>query len=178
MDKKKDDLDESLKDNSSNESVADDTNNLDSTNEETNNNLNNNIINKLKLKLMKEYDYTKILLSFISLALISLIVISIIGLKNDKTMINQGNAIPTWEYKVVSIEATEDITYIQNELNPTEVQLTEDMINTYGVEGWELVDSYLEVETVHPNYGNDEYVTGLQPNVRPQRLVLIFKKPL
>jgi len=42
----------------------------------------------------------------------------------------------------------------------------------------ELVDSYLEMETVHPNFGDSRYVTGLQPNVRPQRLVLIFERPI
>ena len=86
--------------------------------------------------------------------------------------------IPQWEYKTVYLDAKEITEYIDNKLNSTKIELSADMINEYGSEGWELVDTYLEIETVHPNYGNNDYVTGLQPNVRPQRLVLIFKKPL
>lgn len=52
------------------------------------------------------------------------------------------------------------------------------MLDKYGKEEWELVDTYLEMETVRTNYGNDKYVTGLQPNVRTQILVMIFKRPL
>ncbi|MEN9271477.1 MAG: hypothetical protein Q6L49_12025, partial [Thermostichales cyanobacterium HHBFW_bins_127] len=47
-----------------------------------------------------------------------------------------------------------------------------------GAAGWELAGTFLEMETAFPNFGNAEYVTGLQPNVRPQRLVLIFKRPI
>jgi hypothetical protein len=39
-----------------------------------------------------------------------------------------------------------------------------------------LATSYLEMETSHPNFGNDTYVTGLQANIRPQRAILIFKR--
>ncbi len=42
--------------------------------------------------------------------------------------------------------------------------------------GWEIVTSYLEMETAFPNFGNDRYVTGLQTNVRPQRLVLVLRR--
>lgn len=98
-----------------------------------------------------------------------LTVSNITGLKDDDKK---------WEYKVVYLESTEIEEYIESDFNPKEVKLHESMINSYGENGWELVDTYLEMETSHPNYGNSDYVTGLQPNVRPQRLVLIFKKPL
>lgn len=45
-----------------------------------------------------------------------------------------------------------------------------------GIDGWEIVSSYLEMETAFPNFGSSLYVTGLQPNVRPQRLVLLLKR--
>jgi hypothetical protein len=32
------------------------------------------------------------------------------------------------------------------------------------------------METAHPNFGNSEYVTGLQPNIRPQRVVLVLRR--
>lgn len=47
-----------------------------------------------------------------------------------------------------------------------------------GAEGWEVVTSYLEMETAYPNFGNDKYVSGLQPNIRPQRLVVVFQRRL
>ena len=46
-----------------------------------------------------------------------------------------------------------------------------------GNEGWELVTSFLEIETAHPNFGKDDFVTGLQPNVRPQSAMFLFKRP-
>jgi hypothetical protein len=49
--------------------------------------------------------------------------------------------------------------------------------NSLGAQGWELVAAYLEIQTKHPNFGKEEYVSGLQPNVRPQKLVCIFKRP-
>jgi len=38
------------------------------------------------------------------------------------------------------------------------------------------VDTVTEIETVHPNFGDEQYVTGLQPNVRQRSVTLIFKK--
>ena len=55
---------------------------------------------------------------------------------------------------------------------------SEDDLNNYGKEGWELVTSYLEMETAWYNFGNEGFVTGLQPNVRPQRVVFVFKREL
>lgn len=56
-------------------------------------------------------------------------------------------------------------------VNPTEIAL-----NKLGSEGWLLVISYLELETAYPNFGDYKYVTGLQPNIRPQRAILLFKR--
>lgn len=43
--------------------------------------------------------------------------------------------------------------------------------------GWEMVGSHLEMETAFPNFGKDDFVNGLQPNIRPQSLTLLFKRP-
>jgi hypothetical protein len=93
---------------------------------------------------------------------------------------------PRYAYKVVSVQAQftqEPPASAYNKenaakLGPTSVDIKDEQLAVLGQEGWELVGTFLEVETTHPNYGNSEYVTGLQPNVRPQKAVLLFKKPL
>lgn len=58
----------------------------------------------------------------------------------------------------------------------TTIDVNEDELNSLGAQGWEIVTSYIETETAWPNFGNSGYVTGLQPNVRPQSLVVILKR--
>lgn len=43
-------------------------------------------------------------------------------------------------------------------------------------DGWELVGACVEEETAFPNFGKDEYVNGIRENVRPQGLILMFKR--
>ena len=40
------------------------------------------------------------------------------------------------------------------------------------------MDVVEEIETVHPNFGNEEYANGIQPNVRNSRVTLIFKREI
>jgi hypothetical protein len=49
-------------------------------------------------------------------------------------------------------------------------------LDVIGQDGWELAGTWLEPETAWANFGNDKYVTGLQPNVRSQRLGMVFKR--
>jgi len=56
-------------------------------------------------------------------------------------------------------------------VNPTEIEL-----NKLGSEGWELVTSYFELETAYPNFEDYKYVTGVQPNIKPQRAIIVFKR--
>ena len=96
-----------------------------------------------------------------------------------KTLLGEGPV--TWEYYVVSISPetahdrglTIEGGMAQNQINVSDVQL-----NALGLQGWELAGSYLEMETAFPNFGNSDYVTGLRDNIRPQRLVLILKRPV
>jgi hypothetical protein len=51
------------------------------------------------------------------------------------------------------------------------------MLNKMGQEGWELVNTYTEIATAFPNFGNSEYVTGLRENVRTSVINFVFKRP-
>lgn len=89
---------------------------------------------------------------------------------------------PRWEYKVVSFIAESPGALESSRVDTgaayvSAVTPAETALDGMGQEGWEMVGSYLEMETAWPNFGDAKYVTGLQPNVRPQRLVLIFKRP-
>jgi hypothetical protein len=81
-----------------------------------------------------------------------------------------------YEYKVISFLTESNDRTGDGALKFASVKIDEAQIASMGVEGWDLVDSFLEMETAYPNFGKSEYVTGLQPNIRPQRVVLIFKR--
>lgn len=89
-----------------------------------------------------------------------------------------------WEYHVLSCAASASETAIdgadrtgKDAFKQTAVQIPAGDLAVLGAEGWELVGTFLELETAFPNFGKDEYVTGLQTNTRPQRAVLVFKRP-
>ena len=80
----------------------------------------------------------------------------------------------SWEYKVKRVSG--ESSYLRADFKPLPISLT-DLTDTLKSEaGWELVACVPETETVHPNFGNDEYVTGLQPNVRSNAVLLIFRR--
>lgn len=83
-----------------------------------------------------------------------------------------------WEYKVLPVSRDINPIVERESLYPSTVTPNDSTLNALGMEGWELISSYLEMETTHPNFGDSKYVTGLQPNVRPQRAILIFKRHL
>ncbi len=83
-----------------------------------------------------------------------------------------------WEYKVVPVLSEGHSRTDEGAGNFSSVNPSEAMLNKLGSEGWELSSSYLEMETAWMNFGKSEYVTGLQPNIRPQRVVLVFKRRL
>lgn len=86
----------------------------------------------------------------------------------------------TWEYRVEEIlpDETYERSNSTEAFRITSISLEENELNDYGKEGWELVACFLETETAWPNFGNDDYVTGIRENTRPQKLVLIFKRAL
>ncbi len=81
--------------------------------------------------------------------------------------------IQKWEYKTVSISG---VTF--NKFMSRTFYVPEEQMNELGAQGWELVDVYTCTETVHPNFGNEEYVTGLQPNTRTEEVIYVFKRPV
>lgn len=83
---------------------------------------------------------------------------------------------PKYEYKVVSFPTESNERTGDGAMKFTSVKVDEAQLGAMGAEGWELVGTFLELETAYPNFGRSEYVTGLQPNIRPQRAVLIFKR--
>lgn len=78
-----------------------------------------------------------------------------------------------WEYKVVKIAGIEGVSGSFGSMSfndPT------NQLNTLGDEGWEVVSAYTEEQTVHPNFGNAEYVTGIQPNTRTSVVNFVLKR--
>jgi len=78
-----------------------------------------------------------------------------------------------WEYKIVTIKSIEKET---SKFDPNEFRVSDESLNLFGEKGWELVDIYTTIETVHPNFGNTEYVNGIQPNVRNKEINFLFKR--
>lgn len=85
-----------------------------------------------------------------------------------------GNKPEMWEYKVVKV-AGEDAT-IMADYGSKVFQDQTHMLNKMGKEGWELVNTYTEIGTAFPNFGNSDYVTGIRENTRTIVLNFIFKR--
>lgn len=105
----------------------------------------------------------------------------------DREYIDQLQAPSRWEYTYVSVPArSAKYTTLKADreghdaMSAAQIDreklksLTEDM--TRG--GWELAGTAMEIETAYPNFGKDEYVTGLRENVRPQALLMVFRKAI
>ncbi|MDD6702431.1 MAG: hypothetical protein PUE35_07545 [Bacteroidales bacterium] len=98
------------------------------------------------------------------------------------------NETPAWEYMVLPVEGSKFPTVY----SPTEKEALEKQsnfkalnflnhnfdatLNSYGKEGWELVDIYTTEETVFPNFGDAEYHTGIKENTRTATINFVFKR--
>ncbi|MEX6585208.1 DUF4177 domain-containing protein [Paraclostridium bifermentans] len=121
---------------------------------------------KIKEAVKNNKKFT-ILVSLLFLMTISLFII-----------VGKSMAAPQWSYKVVEYYSDQLERSGSGAMNQATINIPEKELNELGKQGWELVSSHIENETAYPNFGNSEYVTGLQPNVRPQKVVLLFKKAL
>ena len=57
-----------------------------------------------------------------------------------------------WEYKIVTVKGEEQATMAKFQSNKFEI--SDESLNLFGKDGWELVGVYEKNETVHPNFGN------------------------
>ena len=83
-----------------------------------------------------------------------------------------------YEYNVVAFSSEGNSRLGKEAAAFSTVTPSNEDLDKAGLAGWEVVTSYLEVETAFPNFGDDKFVTGIQPNVRPQRLVVILRRRL
>ena len=79
-----------------------------------------------------------------------------------------------WEYKIVSVKGTEQGTL--GKFQSDKFDVSDTSLNLFGKDGWELVGIFEKTETVHPNFGNEDYVSGIQPNVRTAEINFVFKR--
>lgn len=87
-----------------------------------------------------------------------------------------------WEYKVISVNATNATDSIgidpQSDYYPNVFGDPSSALNDEGKEGWELVTSYTITETSFPNFGDKQYVTGLNSNTKTKKVCFVLKRPL
>lgn len=108
---------------------------------------------------------------------IALLAVSLLLFGSLKTLeIVKSSAVPKYEYKILRLTSEGHDRTGDGAAKFATVQVSATELSQLGDEGWELVGSFLEMETAYPNFGNEKYVTGLQANVRPQGAVLLFKR--
>lgn len=101
------------------------------------------------------------ILSFTSRALTPTLAFNESGIKMDKRSYNNFG-----------------LTHSYSDFWARSIDVPQAEMDTLGAHGWELVDVYTRIETVHPNFGNEKYVTGLQANTRTAAVCYVFKRPL
>ena len=79
-----------------------------------------------------------------------------------------------WEYKIVKVKGAEQGALGKFQSNNFDVSDT--ALNLFGKDGRELVSVFEKTETVHPNFGNNQYVSGIQPNVRTAEIDFVLKR--
>lgn len=88
------------------------------------------------------------------------------------------NQTGEYRYKVVTVDVEKGSAAYGGDEEHAHYSISaiaiENHLRSYG--DWELVDVIEEIETVHPNFGNDQYVTGLQPNVRICKIHLVLRQ--
>lgn len=76
-----------------------------------------------------------------------------------------------WEYKTVSIEGQS-----YGEMSSPTFRNPTPMLNELGKDGWEVVGTYTEINTSFPNFGNQEYVTGIRTNTATTVVNFVLKR--
>lgn len=82
-----------------------------------------------------------------------------------------------WEYKTLILNGENMVGGYRDFVEQRIYIPKDEELDTLGKAGWELVGVYTRIGTVHPNFGNEKYVTGIQPNVRTTSIFYVFKRP-
>lgn len=91
---------------------------------------------------------------------------------------DKSEKLPEWEYKTFQIGPAlyEDLEAIDNAWG-TNLPNPSQKLNELGKQGWELVGVYTEITTSYPNFGNEEYHTGIKTNTKTRRVNFVLKRP-
>jgi hypothetical protein len=92
--------------------------------------------------------------------------------------------VQIWEYRTERYYNSEQFkdgesvsVYGDEAKEQTSVRIDTEKLDAMGEGGWELVSTYLEMQTAFYNFGASDLHTGIKENVRPQAVVAIFKRP-
>ncbi len=78
-----------------------------------------------------------------------------------------------YEYKTIEMEAK---TGVYEDFSSTTLPDPTSELNRLGAEGWELVGVYTGTNSAFPNFGKDEYVTGIRTNTRTSSVNFVLKR--
>ena len=53
--------------------------------------------------------------------------------------------------------------------------VSDETLSLYGKEGLELINIYEKIDNFHLNFENDNYISGIQLNVRRSEINFVFK---
>lgn len=120
--------------------------------------------------ISKLFFIISLILSSLSTLILLLILILHFPPKSNKNFI--------WEYKTVKFYGDDLSRVDQNAFKYNSIYISQNKLDELGKDGWELVSTSLEMETAFPNFGSEQYVTGIRENVRPQCLICIFKRKI
>ena len=79
-----------------------------------------------------------------------------------------------WEYQVIELPCENPAVTFK----PSTFENPTSLLNVMGSKGWELVDTYTDVQTTFPNFGDEQYNTGIRENTHTHCLHFVFKRPL
>ena len=85
-----------------------------------------------------------------------------------------GSSKPKWEYKTLVVSSKAEAA--PSDTEPRTIALKDEQLNSLGEEGWELVGCWAETESVFPNFGREDYHTGIKNNTRTSKVALVFKR--
>lgn len=85
------------------------------------------------------------------------------------------NSEKEWEYKTIQVDGETSLNYYGREFESNDIKPTT-AINKMASEGWELVTAYPIIETVYPNFGREDYHTGVKSNTRTKAVQYVFKR--